>query len=88
MIHQIREALGLDATRGFYTGSAPISPEVVEYFSSLNIPIYEGFGMSECVGTYSLACDKTWKIGHVGRPLRGPLILRSSYHFHRNSDPH
>lgn len=35
------------------------------------MPIYEGFGMSECAGTYSLATNKTWKMGYCGRPLKG-----------------
>jgi long-chain acyl-CoA synthetase len=70
-IPQVREALGLDQAKYFYSGSAPISREVVEYFASLNMPIYEGFGMSECGGGYSLTTHSAWKIGYCGRPFPG-----------------
>lgn len=47
---KVKEALGLDRARLCGTAAAPISKETLEYFLSINIPIFEIYGMSECTG--------------------------------------
>lgn len=49
----IKSALGMDRTRLCATAAAPISLDTLNYFMSLNIPIYEIYGMSECTGPCS-----------------------------------
>lgn len=44
VLSKIKEALGLDGTKLCCVGAAPISLETLEYFGSLGINIYEGFG--------------------------------------------
>ena len=41
-LSQIKAALGLDRTRGFFSGAAPLSVDTLNYFASVGIPIYEG----------------------------------------------
>ena len=41
VLSKIKEALGLDCSKGCYTAAAPISPETLYYFGSLDIPVYE-----------------------------------------------
>lgn len=64
---KIKKVLGLDRCRIFGSGAAPISENVLSYFWSLDIPIVEGFGMSETTGisTMCLFPEKV-KLGTVG----------------------
>lgn len=71
VLSKIKEALGLDQTKGCFTAAAPIAPETLWYFASLDIPIYEVFGQSECTGPHSCQDYKGWKVGTCGRPLMG-----------------
>jgi long-subunit acyl-CoA synthetase (AMP-forming) len=87
----LREKLGLDQARAFFTGAAPTPRDVLEFFHAINIPIAEVWGMSElsCVATAMPL--GTARIGTVGAALpgielriaddgevlvRGPLVMR------------
>jgi long-chain-fatty-acid--CoA ligase ACSBG len=71
VLSKIKEALGFSHCLGFYTAAAPISRETLEYFASLDIPVLELFGQSECTGPHSSSKLAAWKIGSCGRPLPG-----------------
>jgi long-chain-fatty-acid--CoA ligase ACSBG len=67
----IKKTLGFDKCRGFFTAAAPISVDTLNYFASLDIPLYEVFGQSECTGPHTVSSYGNWKIGACGRPLYG-----------------
>lgn len=71
ILSKIKGALGLDCTKACFTAAAPIAPEVLRYFASLDIPVFEVFGQSECTGPHTVSCVGQWKIGYCGRPLHG-----------------
>ena len=71
VLSKIKDALGLDQCKGAFTAAAPISPEVIKYFGSLDIPLYEVFGQSECAGPHTVSYAGEWKIGTCGRPMYG-----------------
>jgi len=71
VLSKIKEALGLDQAKYCYSAAAPITVETVEYFASLDIPIYEVFGQSECTGPHTVTSPLAWKIGYCGRPMPG-----------------
>ena len=71
VLSKIKEALGLDQVKGCFTAAAPISIETLEYFASLDIPVYEVFGQSECTGPHTVSISSQWKIGYCGRPMLG-----------------
>ena len=50
VLSKLRTRLGLNETRYFITGAAPISKDTQEFFLSLNMPLLEAFGMSETTG--------------------------------------
>ena len=71
VLSKIKEALGLDQCKGNFTAAAPIAPETLWYFGSLDIPVYEVFGQSECTGPHTVSFANQWKIGACGRPMLG-----------------
>ena len=75
VLSKIKEALGLDQTKGCFSAAAPISEDTLRYFASLDLPIYEVFGQSECTGPHTVSGPGQWKIGYCGRPIRGTETL-------------
>ncbi|CAM9570957.1 unnamed protein product, partial [Ectocarpus fasciculatus] len=71
VLRKIKEALGLDQCRAFFTAAAPIAVETLLYFASLDIPVYELYGQSECTGPHTSSKFESWKYGYCGRPLPG-----------------
>ncbi|MBN2724291.1 MAG: long-chain fatty acid--CoA ligase [Deltaproteobacteria bacterium] len=51
------------------TASAPIKPEIIEFFMALGIPLYEAYGMTETSPAIAMNCANAFKIGSVGKPL-------------------
>jgi long-subunit acyl-CoA synthetase (AMP-forming) len=87
----VHERLGLDCAEWLASGSAPIAPQVLEYFASLGMPVIEGWAMSEtgCSGTINP--PDAIRVGTVGKPVpemearllddgellvRGPSVMR------------
>eukprot|EP00800_Vazella_pourtalesii_P020730 TRINITY_DN745_c0_g1_i1.p1 TRINITY_DN745_c0_g1~~TRINITY_DN745_c0_g1_i1.p1 ORF type:complete len:737 (+),score=147.28 TRINITY_DN745_c0_g1_i1:72-2282(+) len=70
---KVRAKLGLDRCRIQITGAAPTSPQTLEFFSSIDIPLYELYGMSESTGiqVLNLPQPNIWKTGSVGKPYTG-----------------
>ncbi|XP_032780235.2 long-chain-fatty-acid--CoA ligase ACSBG2 [Daphnia magna] len=69
---KVREGLGLDRTRVILSGAAPLSREVAEYFTSLDIPIMEVYGMSESTGPHSINnITKGFHINSAGKTAPG-----------------
>ena len=46
-LHTIRKAVGLDRCRLCLSGSAPLDPSIIDFFSTLNLDIVEGYGLTE-----------------------------------------
>ena len=53
------------------TGAAPINPDILELFHTLDIPLYEGYGMTETTAGATLNYGGSNRIGSVGKPLEG-----------------
>ena len=84
LLKKIHAALGLDRCGRIGTGAAPITKEIIDYFASLNMPLLEVYGMSECSGrnlpmgpnltqTVTIATDKR------GYPHNSFLISRRKH---------
>ena len=61
----------MDQVKGAFTAAAPISVDTLNYFASLDIPVFEVFGQSECTGPHTVSSPGNWKIGYCGRPIPG-----------------
>ena len=68
---KVREALGLDRARMLVTSAAPISRATLEFFLSLDMPICEVYGMSECSGPATLSTPDMYLTGKCGVALPG-----------------
>ncbi len=71
VISKIKEALGLDQLVCAATGAAPISKSTLEFFASLGIIVYEGFGMSETTGVATCSSFGKPNFDSVGQALPG-----------------
>ncbi|MCL4137763.1 UNVERIFIED_CONTAM: hypothetical protein GTU68_027091 [Idotea baltica] len=68
---KVKAALGLDRCTLFLSGAAPIAPDVVKYFHSLDICLTEIYGMSESSGPHTIGKPKSFRIGSVGQTVPG-----------------
>ena len=71
LLHKAHLALGLDRCYAFYVSAAPIELKILQYFASIDIPIMELFGQSECTGPHAVNTYTAFKLGSVGRPMLG-----------------
>ncbi len=71
VISKVKQKLGLDRLQLAATGAAPISVRTQEFFASLGICVYEGYGMSETTGVATVSDLRRPVFGSVGRPLDG-----------------
>lgn len=69
VLSKIKGALGLDKLAVACTGAAPISVGTLEFFASLGIVVYEGYGMSETTGVATCPIIGKAKFGSVGLAL-------------------
>jgi long-chain acyl-CoA synthetase len=64
---KVKAQLGLSDARICGSGSAPIAPSILEWYNKLDIPIAEGWGMTETTGLatsqFPFRVDKLGTIG-------------------------
>ncbi|XP_035503477.1 long-chain-fatty-acid--CoA ligase ACSBG2 isoform X6 [Scophthalmus maximus] len=68
---KVRKALGLDRCSKCYTGAAPITKDTLEFFLSLNVPLYELYGMSENTGPHTISLPEAFKLTSCGKTIPG-----------------
>jgi long-chain acyl-CoA synthetase len=71
---QVKKALGLFNARYCLTGAAPIAPEIIEFFNSLDIPLMEIYGQSEDSGPTTVSRPGANRIGKVGQAWPGTKV--------------
>jgi long-chain acyl-CoA synthetase len=71
---KIKAALGLGRARVMVSGAAPIGKDVLDFFSSLDLPICEVYGQSEDSGPTSFNLPNRRKSGSVGPAIPGVEI--------------
>ncbi|XP_070827620.1 long-chain-fatty-acid--CoA ligase ACSBG1 [Chaetodon trifascialis] len=71
VLKRLRAELGLSCCQKFFSGAAPISSETVQFFLSLNIWLYEAYGMSESTGPHFMSGPKAYKLPSCGKVVPG-----------------
>jgi len=69
VIDKVKAAIGMDQLLVAATGAAPISLGTLEFFASIGITVYEGFGMSETTGVATCGLQDQPRFGTVGKAL-------------------
>jgi len=59
----------LDSLRFVALGGASVSKRLLKRAAAMGLPVYEGYGLSECASVVSLNTVSAHKLGSVGRPL-------------------
>lgn len=71
---KVRAALFGKRMRYLSSGAAPISRELLAFFDSVGLPIYEGYGLTETTSPITVNRPGEVKFGTVGRPLPGSEV--------------
>ncbi|MBV7380761.1 AMP-dependent synthetase/ligase [Maritimibacter dapengensis] len=71
VLRNLRRMLGFANARRVTSGAAPISPELIEWFDAIGVPLVEGFGMTETGGVATVNTVDDNNVGTVGKPLPG-----------------
>tara|TARA_B100000131_G_scaffold25692_1_gene24528 strand:- start:305 stop:2080 length:1776 start_codon:yes stop_codon:yes gene_type:complete len=66
---KLKEAAGFSNSRFAISGAAPINPDILTLFQKLEIPLFEGYGMTENTAGATLNFIGHNKIGSVGKAL-------------------
>jgi long-chain acyl-CoA synthetase len=90
---KIREGLGGGSPR-YTSGGAPLAPEIAEFFWSVGVAVYQGYGLTETSPVVSSNTIEANKVGTVGRPIpnvqvriaedgeilvKGPCVMQGYY---------
>ena len=66
ILQRIKQAIGLDQAKYFMFGAAPLKQSTIDYFSSLDIPLMNFYGLSETTGTTTFSPTIKYKLNAAG----------------------
>lgn len=67
---KVRDQMG-GKVRFLISGAAPLALELAEFFFSIGLPVYEGYGLTETSPVISANAPGRTKLGTVGLPIPG-----------------
>lgn len=70
----IKQLLGIDNARWLATGAAPISPDLIDWYFAMGIPMYEVYGQTECTGLATTNTSESYRVGSIGKSAKGTEV--------------
>jgi long-chain-fatty-acid--CoA ligase ACSBG len=74
ILKRIKQALGLDQCLYFFYGAAPLKQSSIDYFASLDIPLFNMYGLSETSGSTTVSGHHDFSLKHAGKQMSGGHI--------------
>jgi len=71
VLKNLKRFIGLDRVRYCLSGAAPISPDLLKFYSSLGVDMREVYGQTESTGAATIHYPGQTKFGTVGQPVPG-----------------
>ncbi len=71
LLQEVRHQAGLENVRFAIVGGGPISPDLCQFFMSLGVPIYQGYGLTETSPISNVNVPGRNRLGTVGPILEG-----------------
>jgi long-chain-fatty-acid--CoA ligase ACSBG len=71
LLLKIKAALGLDETQIHLFGAAPMKSTSIEYFASLDMPLFNMYGMSETTGATTCHSIENFRLDTAGFAMPG-----------------
>jgi long-subunit acyl-CoA synthetase (AMP-forming) len=75
---KILTGLGLDCARYAVSGSAPIPPQLIDWYRNLGLELLEGYAMTEDFVCSHISLPGKSRVGYVGNPVSGATVRLSS----------
>jgi long-chain acyl-CoA synthetase len=69
VLNNILRMIGLDRLRWAGTGAAPISPDLIRWYLSMGIEMFEAYGQTECCGVATANIIGNSKLGTIGQAI-------------------
>ncbi|MEO0328392.1 MAG: AMP-dependent synthetase/ligase [Pseudomonadota bacterium] len=77
VLANLRRLLGMDRIHRGGSGAAPISPDLLEWFWGIGVPVLEGFGQTESGGVAMINTLDHNKLGTIGIAIPGSEVRLS-----------
>ena len=74
LLYPLKYMMGMNRMRMAFSGAAPISPKVLQFYHMLGITMFEGYGMTETSAIITMSKPSEYKLGTVGKPLEGAKV--------------
>jgi long-chain acyl-CoA synthetase len=73
-LSNVRHFLGLQNIKNAVAGAAPVPPELLRWYQSLGISLFEAYGLTETTGLCSFAQPGRNRVGSAGTAVRGSEV--------------
>jgi long-chain-fatty-acid--CoA ligase ACSBG len=71
ILNRIKANLGLDKAKSFFYGAAPLKKSTVEFFASMDMPLFNAYGLSETMSGITVQSTDKFSLVAAGYAIEG-----------------